>query len=206
MMLYSYSNAGYVVAEYMAERVAKQSWEEFMLGLVFKPINLRSAGFGWPAAKGRPNQPFGHFGALPDMSVKEIGEDATGDLDYFGPAGNIHCSVEDFARYVASHLQGLRGRDGVLSTEAVRRLHTPPEGNDYASGWWVRQTDGGERLHEQTGSGGTFYAWIALYPESDLGVVLLTYCGFHAKPFLKEVGDAIHRRVTQAPRSSSVSD
>ena len=70
----------------------------------------------------------------------------------------------------------------------------------------VRQTDGGERVHEHTGSGGTFHAWIALYPDSDLGVVLLTNCGFHAKPFLKEMRDAIHRRMAQAPRSSSVGD
>jgi len=192
---YSYSNAGYVVAAYMAERTTKQSWEELIRRLVFEPLKLQSAGFGWPATKDRPNQPYGHFGALPKMTVQAIGEDATGDLNYFGPAGNIHCSVEDCARFAALHLQGLRGQNGVLSAEVVRRLHAPPEGGDYASGWWVRQTGEAELVHEHTGSGGTFYTWIVLYPDSDLGIVLLTNCGFHAKPFLKALQDAIHERI-----------
>ena len=59
---YSYSNTGYVVAGYMAERVTRRSWEELMRSLVFEPLELRSAGFRWPATEDRPNQPWGHVG------------------------------------------------------------------------------------------------------------------------------------------------
>ncbi|UCE61814.1 MAG: serine hydrolase, partial [Phycisphaerales bacterium] len=91
---YSYSNAGYTVAGYMAECVAGRSWEELMRTLVFKPLKLRSAGFAWPATKARPKQPYGHSGMPPDFSVQEIGADVLGDDDYLSPAGSIHCSIE----------------------------------------------------------------------------------------------------------------
>jgi CubicO group peptidase (beta-lactamase class C family) len=43
---YVYSNSGYVVAAYVAERAAKRPGEELMRSLIFEPLGLRSAGFG----------------------------------------------------------------------------------------------------------------------------------------------------------------
>jgi CubicO group peptidase (beta-lactamase class C family) len=203
---YSYTNAGYVVASHIAERATKRTWEELMCNLVFKPLGLHSAGFGWPAAEDHPDEPHGHFGAQPYMSVQEIGDDATGDLDYFGPAGHIHCSIEDFARFAAFHLAGLRGQDGVMKAQTIERLHTPPANGDYAGGWWIRETKEGEFYHEHTGSGGTFYTWITLYPESDLGIVIATNCGFHAKPFLKSMRDAIYSRLRRDGQATPEDD
>ena len=193
---YTYSNAGFVVAGYMAERMTKRSWEELMRNLLFKPLGLRSAGFGWPATDDHPNQPHGHLGTAPDVSVEEAGEWSFGEINYAGPAGNIHCSIVDLARFAAFHLQGLHGRDGVLRAETVRRLHTPSvDGHPYAGGWGIHETDGGEQLHGHLGSGGTFLAMVALYPESNLGVVAVANCGQVATPHLKKMRDAIHRRM-----------
>jgi CubicO group peptidase (beta-lactamase class C family) len=195
---YSYSNSGYVVAGFMAERVARQSWEELMRSLVLGPLGLQSGGFGWPATGDRPNQPHGHLGTPPELSVQEPGEHPLlGDMDYVGPAGNLHCSMPDLGRFAAFHLQGLHGRDGLLKAETVRRLHTPPGDGFYASGWEIRESDEGERFHEHTGTGLTFYVWIVLYPERDLAIVLAANCGLPAKPFLRKMKAAIHRRMAQ---------
>ncbi len=101
---YSYSNAGYVVAGYMAERVTRRSWEELMRSLVFEPLELRSAGFRWPATEDRPNQPLGHVGTPPHLGVQDSDEDLSGE-DYYGPAGSVHCSIEDLARYCAMRVR-----------------------------------------------------------------------------------------------------
>ena len=192
---YAYSNAGYVVVGYMAERVAKRSWEELMRSLVFEPLELRSAGFRWPATEDHPNQPLGHYGIPPDLPAQEIGEDPTGNDDYYGPAGSVHCSIEDLARYAAFHLQGLRGMDGVLKTETVRRLHTPLPGEHYMGGWVVNKEDGGERRDGHEGTAGTFFAMVQLYPNENLAVVAAANIGPPAAPYLRKMKDAIHRRM-----------
>lgn len=54
-----YSNAGYAIAAATAERVADRPWEALVRERLFAPLNLASAGFGWPAAAD-PEQPWGH--------------------------------------------------------------------------------------------------------------------------------------------------
>ncbi|MFC1636878.1 serine hydrolase domain-containing protein [Planctomycetota bacterium] len=191
---YSYSNAGYVVAGYMAERVTRRSWEELMRSLVFKPLELRSAGFRWPTTEDRLNQPLGHVGTPPNFNVQDCGEDLSGE-DYYGPASSVHCSIEDLARYAAFHLQGLRGIDGVLKAETIRRLHTPVPGEHYMGGWVVNKEDEGERRDGHEGTAGTFFAMVQLYPNEDLAVVAAANIGPPAATYLRKMRDAIHRRM-----------
>jgi CubicO group peptidase (beta-lactamase class C family) len=191
---YSYSNAGYVVAGYMAERVTRRSWEELMRSLVFEPLELRSAEFRWPATEDHPDQPLGHVGTPPSLNVQGIGEDLSGE-DYYGPASSVHCSIEDLARYAAFHLQGLHGMDGVLKAETVRWLHTPAPGEHYMGGWVVNKEDEGERRDGHEGTAGTFFAMVQLYPNEDLAVVAAANIGPPAAPYLRKMRDAIHRRM-----------
>ena len=43
-----YSNVGYVIAGAVAERVTGKSWEELMTTLIFQPLGMTTAGFGFP--------------------------------------------------------------------------------------------------------------------------------------------------------------
>jgi CubicO group peptidase (beta-lactamase class C family) len=185
---YSYSNAGYVVAGYMVERVLKRSWEELMYSLVFEPLELRSTGFGWAATEDLPNQPLGHYGTPPKLRIQEIGEymigNIFGDMDYVGPAGNLHCSIEDMARFAAFHLRVLNDQDSALKAETVSCF------------WREGKTDEGERRYCFFGSGGTFLAMVAVYPDSDIAIVAATNFGLPAMPFLKEIRDAIYNRIS----------
>jgi CubicO group peptidase (beta-lactamase class C family) len=202
---YSYSNAGYVVAGYMAERVTRRSWEELMRSLVFEPLELRSAGFRWPATEDHPNQPLGHVGTPPNLNVQDCGEDLSGE-DYYGPAGSVHCSIEDLARYAAFHLQGLHGRDGMLKAETVHRLHTPVLGEHYMGGWVVKKEEEGERRDGHEGTAGTFFASIQLYPDSDLGVVAIANIGPPAAPYIRKMINAIYRRLKKMSDACGADD
>ena len=131
-----------------------------------------------------------------------------GDINYIGPAGNVHCSIEDFARFAAFHLQGLRGRDGLLKAATVRHLHTLPKDidSDYACGWHVGKTDEGEAMHWHGGGSGIFVAHITLYPDTNLAIVMATNRFASVVPYLTKMRDAIYRRMKQTTCSSSVGD
>ncbi len=201
---YAYSNAGYVVAASMAERAAKEPWETLMQGLVFEPLKLHSAGFGWPAhhdVADHVDQPEGHIGTPPNLEVQQISPGSLDDLDRIGPAGHLYCSIEDLARFAAAHLQGLRGHDGVLKASTVRRLHTPPEGGHYMGGWVIREAEG---WHGHEGTAGTFFAEITLYPDDDLAIVAAANCGPSVEPFLEKMKEAIVRSTTSEAKTADV--
>ncbi|MBN1272745.1 MAG: beta-lactamase family protein [Candidatus Aminicenantes bacterium] len=182
---YIYSNAGYVVAGFMTERAMKQSWEGLMRSQVFEPLDLKSAGFGWPAASDRRDQPYGHYGAAPELRVQEIGKYELFDIDAFGPAANIHCSIEDLARFAAFYLHVLDGQEDSLKPETVPRF------------WREGKTEEGKRLYGFFGSGGTFIAMIAVYPDDNLAVVAAVNIGLPAMESFKKMRDAIYHRKSQ---------
>jgi len=183
---YIYSNAGYVVAGFMTERAIKQTWEILIRSQVFKPLDLKSAGFGWPATSDRRDQPYGHYGAAPELRVQEIGKYELFDIDALGPAANIHCSIEDLARFASFHLHVLNGQEDSLKPETVPRF------------WRKGETEEGKRLYGFFGSGGTFMAMIAVYPDDNLAVVAAANIGLPAMESFEKMRDAIYYRMIQA--------
>jgi len=181
-----YSNAGYALAAAMAERASGRPWEALMQDHVFERFGLRSAGFGWPAAMDA-TQPWGH--------EEEAGEfqphDPAGEYQlpaFLAPAGDVHMSVEDLARYAQAHLRGLQGHDTGLRAETFRKLHTPVgartdhpsfEGAAYALGWNVRPAgvEPGDGVSDHTGGAGTFIAVLRIDPQQNLATVVVTNAG-----------------------------
>jgi CubicO group peptidase (beta-lactamase class C family) len=195
----NYSNAGYVVAATMVERLTGSSWEALVQALVFEPFGLESAQLGWPATAEAPQQPWGHVGAPPDLEPHEPGTRFNFDLTtYLAPAGDVNCNITDLAEYAAAHLQGLRGVDGALTSASIRRLHTPPdideEGAGYASGWAITRTRSGKPEHWHSGSGGSFYAVVSIYPDDDLAIAVLTNYGLPAEAPLYQMMEAFYER------------
>jgi CubicO group peptidase (beta-lactamase class C family) len=168
---YNYSNQGYSIAGVMIEKVTGRPWEDLIRERLFKPLGMKSAGFGAPSMRG---QPLGHEGKRPPLRPKEPGP---GDDNpaAIGPAGTVHCSIADFARYAAWHAERGRGEKALLKPESFTRLHQPASGGDYASGWSVaeRPWAGGKAL-TQTGSNTMWYAVIWVAPEKRAAFVATT--------------------------------
>jgi CubicO group peptidase (beta-lactamase class C family) len=175
----NYSNAGYVIAGLMAEHISGIGWEELVREHVLEPTGMTSTGFGWPAKEERPDQPRGHYYEESVFRPQEIEEYALGD--FLAPAGDIHASIGDLALYAKMHLDGLAGNDGIVKAETIRRLHTPPEArNDgliYAGGWMITEKEGLGTVHTHSGSAGTFYATIELYPDENRAIVVAASAG-----------------------------
>ena len=165
----AYSNAGYAIAGAMAEAATGKSWEELLGEYVFTPLGMTSAGFGPPGE----GQPRGHRGLIP----VEPGPFADNPL-VIGPAGTVHASLDDWAKFISVHLAGARGESEFLSAETFSMLHSPPAGGNYALGWVVTEREwGGGRVLTHAGSNGLWFAvtWIA--PEKDMAVIVTTSSG-----------------------------
>jgi CubicO group peptidase (beta-lactamase class C family) len=168
-----YSNAGYSIAASVAEKVSGKPWETLLAERLFKPLGMASAGFGWPAARNRPAEPLGHMAGPKGLAPQ--GPDAEYKLPpALAPAGDVHCAVEDFARYAQLHLRGLRGQDGILKSATILKLHEPVDG--YAMGWLPIEIDGAKGSWHN-GSAGTFFAWMTIFPEENLAIVAVTNAG-----------------------------
>ncbi len=166
-----YSDAGYAIAGAMLERATRQPWEKLLRERLFLPLGMTTAGFGAPATPGKLDQPWGHHGYEAPFKPVPPGPDAD-NPPAIGPAGTVHCSIADFARYTAWHVAGERGEGWLLTHESFEKLHHPPDGQTYGMGWCNlrRRWAGGEALMH-TGENTMFYAVMWLGPGADTAFV-----------------------------------
>jgi CubicO group peptidase (beta-lactamase class C family) len=193
-----YSNAGYAVVGHMAEQVMHKPWEQLVRERLFKPLKMTSAGFGAPGKAGAVIEPWGHKERGEPI---EPGPDADNPVA-IGPAGTVHCSIEDWAKYIALHLRGDEGDAKLLKTDTFRVLHTPPKGADYAMGWGVaeRQWAGGTAL-THAGSNTMWYAVTWLAPCRNFAVVIC--CNQGGDEAAKACDDAAAKLVTDPQFNSA---
>lgn len=166
----AYSNAGTSIAGAMAEAAADRAYEQLLTERVFVPLGMASAGFGAPGEASRLDQPRGHRA---DGAPVEPGPGADNPTA-IAPAGRVHASLEDWARFVALHLEGARGKPRLLTAASFARLHArAAPGDEFAMGWIVteRPWAGGRALmHQGSNTLWTCVTWIA--PARDLAVLV----------------------------------
>jgi CubicO group peptidase (beta-lactamase class C family) len=176
-----YSNTGYILAGAMLEERMGTAWEELITERLFRPLHMDTAGFGPPGSAGKIDQPRGHTVSSLLKTLQPIPPGPQADNPPgLGPAGTVHCSVEDLALYAMTHVSGERGRETLLKLrpESWRKLHTALAGQDYALGWNVvpRPWAGGKALNH-TGSNTMWFSNVWLAPERDFAVIILTNVG-----------------------------
>jgi CubicO group peptidase (beta-lactamase class C family) len=168
---FRYSNWGYTVAGAMAERAAGDSWEQLMRREVFAPLKILSAGFGGTGTVGKIDQPWPHTedGKPTDSNGVQIDNVPT-----MGPAGTVHMSLTDWAKFVAEHLRGSTGKSAYLKKETFEKLHTAV-GDDYALGLHSFRRDwaGGNALNHN-GDNTMNYALMWAAPQKNFAVIVVT--------------------------------
>ncbi len=179
--VFLYSNAGYAIAGAMAETVMDAAWEDLIRERVFRPLGMQSAGFGAPGSPDALLQPLGHRRDGEGYAPVPPGPNAD-NPPAIGPAGTVHATLADWARFAAFHLGGARGEGGsealgkgvLLRPETLGFLHEPPPGGDYALGWGVgAPTAGAGKLLMHRGSNTLWLADIRLAPEKGFAVLLV---------------------------------
>lgn len=171
---YVYSNAGYIVAGAILESIAKEPWEKMMQSRIFGKLGMTSCGFGPPASKGQIDAPWGHSGKTGKYVPVAPGP-ASDNPPALGPAGTVHCGLDDWAKFAHAHARGAKGEAGLVSAESFQKLQTPPPGGDYAMGFGVTKRDwGGGTVLTHSGSNTLFYATVWIAPEKDLVMLAAT--------------------------------
>lgn len=127
-----YSNAGYIIAGAMIERVSGVAWEQMIRKRLFEPLGMASAGFGPPSTPSNADQPWGHIWQN-SRFVPRYGDNPAP----LGPAGTVHCSVRDYLRFADLHASTGRKPPGLLDASTAEFLRQPPKDSGYALGWLV---------------------------------------------------------------------
>lgn len=167
---FHYSNAGYAAVGAMLERVTGQTWEDAVRERIFRPLGMTSAGFGGLGTPGQLDQPWPH--GAKGKPQRENGP-AMDNPPVMSPAGRVHCTLQDWGRFIADLLRGLNGGPALLKKSTYEFLLTPSFGGDYALGWGLAYRNwGGGPVLNHCGCNGLNYAnaWVA--PRKNFAVLI----------------------------------
>lgn len=171
-----YSNLGYIIVGAMIEKVLDIDWEAAITQYVFAPLKMLSAGFAGIGTPGEIDQPWGHETA--NKPNTRNGPDSD-NPPVLGPAGRVHCSIQDWALFVADQLRGSRGKQGLLKPQSYRMLQNTHFGGTYALGWgvsWDFFAAFGRTL-DHSGSNTWNYAKVWVAPARDFAILVCTNTG-----------------------------
>lgn len=186
---FQYNNFGYATAGLLAGRVTGSTWEEQVRRRLLRPLGMRRTTVRVDSVLARPDHASGHRVVRPDSGDARVVPMDHFRIDAMAPAGAISSSAEEMARWLELHLSGGQvDGERVVPRAAVERTHRrvmPLEGGgsgptagdvsrrSYALGWFVQDYRGHDMLQHGGGING-FTAYMALFPEGDLGVVVLS--------------------------------
>jgi len=185
---FGYQNLMYLLAGSIIETVSGMTWDQFIEKRMFDPLDMKRSGTR-----------FGDLTVTENVSSPHIrGRDGTitqipwRNADNIGPAGSIHSSAEDLAKWMKLLLAKGRQNDmQLLSAETVEEMQNPqiivrPEddfiatflspGNldvSYGLGWYLHDYHG-KRIVEHPGGTDGMSPIITLVPSEGLGIAILS--------------------------------
>jgi CubicO group peptidase (beta-lactamase class C family) len=190
---FGYQNLMYLAAGQVAARASGMSWDDFVRTRIFQPLGMTSSSTSIRDLAGRPNVAQPH--AEIDDTVRTV---PYRNIDNIGPAGSINSNVTDMAQWVRFNLA--RGKAGgkqlvsdgnmgeLWSAHTAMRVEGPnrilfPDVHlmSYGLGWFLQDYRG--RLVVQHGGNiDGMTALVAMMPEENLGMVILSNMNGSALP------------------------
>ena len=180
--VFQYCNQNFVAAGAALEAVTGQSWEAYTKINIFTPLGMTRSFFEFSDAVKDGNYAAGNGVRLNGVQ----GVPAFDRLVIAGPAGSIHSSANEMARYVTFQLgRGDLGGKRIVSAKQLEAMHTQQIGIDedvgipgvafsgYGFGWFTGEYRG-IKIVEHGGNINGFTANMQLIPAKGLGIVLLT--------------------------------
>jgi CubicO group peptidase (beta-lactamase class C family) len=184
-----YSNVGYLAAAQVITAVTGTPFQHYLVDAVLRPAGMTATGFtyrpGIPAATGYIRAPRVTDPVLRLMLPPAVVGNRHGKYLALRPFlvdgaayGGLVGDVLDAARLVRLHL-GDGAIDGhrVLAPDTARAMrHIVATGTtfDHAVGWFRRPVGDGEPYLEHFGAGAGFWNVMRIYPEKNLGIVVMS--------------------------------
>jgi CubicO group peptidase (beta-lactamase class C family) len=170
---YQESDASILLAAAMLERAANQSWEALAKSRLFDPLGVTTCAFVGSDAGASPAVPWGHVDGGDGVAPVVPGGPAEPPAA-FAPAQGVRCSLEDWARFAALHLEGARGEQTqILGPASFMKLQTPQD-ITHALGWnAVSRTFAGASLALNfTSRDASSYAIAWILPDKDTVILV----------------------------------
>lgn len=197
-----YTNVGYMVLSAVIEQVSGTSYERFVTERILEPLGMSQSGFAYVDDMGSTangSHPVDVMTIMASMVIdlERAVQTRSGGVDWFNavypdqtaPSGLIG-TPRDMAKFVTAMLNGGE-LDGVsiLTAESVALMNTrqveivespaPVDGLGFGLGWFHDRGDGRASL-THGGQGVGTASMIRIYPDEDLGVIVVsnsTYLG-----------------------------
>ena len=169
-----YSNRNFAIAGIIAERRANLDWESLITKELFKPLGMKSTGFGAMGTPGKIDQPWQHKKAGGKREAIAPGP-LSDNPPIIAPAGRVYMPLSEWAKFIQDQMNGLNGKKALLNQKTCLHLHTPNPGEDYVGGW-IETTRpwGGGKVYTHTGSNTQNMAVVWMAPEKDFAVMIAT--------------------------------
>ena len=113
---FHYSNIGYILLGAALEKVAKRSYQEYVIEEILKPLGMNDSGFGGDFFKNKRNAAKGYLQNDKKLEPAPMTYFKEGD-----PSGGLKTTVEDLAKY----LQFLMKNDNPKVLKSNRELLNP---------------------------------------------------------------------------------
>ncbi len=161
----SYSNTGLILAGAIAEHATGKTFATLMQEEVFAPLGMASATYDQTPDAG---EAVGHIDG-------RVAIETDGNPEMLTPAGGVRMTLADWAKFCIDQMAGEDGRGKLLTAGTYRLLHTPQGDTVFAMGWGATPRIAGRAGPVLThgGSDGTWFAFVALFPNSDNGVLVV---------------------------------
>jgi len=179
---WGYCNAGFLVAGECIEAISGLSWEGFIRERIVEPLGMNRTLVLTEEIFDAENISSAH--TLVDGKLVQV---PLAQIDNIAPAASISSSVNDLSHWVTALLDSGRydGRQ-VIPWQAIQKAQTPvsiirksrhPFNSShyslYGLGWDLQDYEGREIVSHTGGTDG-FVTSVALLPEEELGIVVLT--------------------------------
>ncbi|HEU5209652.1 MAG TPA: serine hydrolase [Longimicrobiales bacterium] len=182
---FGYQNIMYLTAGEVVEELSGSTWDELVRERIFAPLGMRTSSTTVDALASMDNV------ATPHTRVEErVTPVAWRDIDNAGPAGSINSNVREMAAWVrlqlgrgeydgrrivseANHREMWSPHTIIQIDTASERLYPETHFRTYGLGWFMEDYRG-RRLVHHGGNIDGMSALVAMMPEHDVGLVILT--------------------------------
>lgn len=188
---YGYDNLLYVIAGEVVASAAGMPYEQFVEQRLMRPLGMQScyAGIVPEAARKQLAQPH----AIVDDLPRVVRRDHADKITTSAAAGGIRCSVGALTQWLQMHLNNGQFKDTkgdvqtliepsthaelwqpqtIMPVSWVSKNWDETNFNLYGLGWRLNDFHGELRVHH-TGSLHGMYSYVSLFPEQDVGFVVL---------------------------------
>lgn len=178
---YQYNNLMFMTAGILLERIAGQTWEEFVRQRIFAPLGMKYSNFSVITMQQAADYSLPYAERNGEMQAIPFR-----NIDAIGPAGSINSSVNEMANWLFLQINnGKVGDKQIVSARGLMETQTPQivAGGDltndesfyvnYAMGWSVYAYRGHHTLRHGGGIDG-FTSNVTVLPKDKIGVVVLT--------------------------------